>query len=105
MNEGTQYCPMSTTRNQGQEGTTHHLTHEWDDETRMSDRIVAAIAEYEGEDADALPPLDGSINPDALDTLFGRSADGEVRPGCVTFSYYGYTVVVQSTGRILLRRD
>jgi len=96
---------MSTAVSEGGDGTTHHLVHDWDGETPVSERIVAAVAEYEGEERGSLPGLRGSINPAALDALFEPDANGVVRAGCVTFSYYGYTVVVQSTGQVLLRRE
>ncbi|WP_433634207.1 HalOD1 output domain-containing protein [Halomicrococcus sp. NG-SE-24] len=84
--------------------STHHLHHEWNDEGWMSDQIVEAVAAYENEDQDELPPLSDSINPAALDTLFEGTDDDATMAGCVTFSYYGYTVLVQSSGQILLKR-
>lgn len=93
----------STVRSPAQ--TTHHLQHEWNKEEWVSDKIVAAVAEYEGEDQSDLPPLSDSINPAALDTAFAET-DGESSPaGCITFSYYGYTVLVQSTGQILIKKS
>ncbi|WP_408960688.1 HalOD1 output domain-containing protein [Natrinema sp. 74] len=63
------------------------------------------MAEYENERPKDLPPLGDSINPKALDTAF-ESADGSAgKAGCITFSYYGYTVLVQSTGQILIRKS
>ena len=85
--------------------TTHHLHHEWSEEGWASDRIVAAVAKYEDEDQSDLPPLSDSINPAALDTAFAE-IDGDSSPaGCITFSYYGYTVLVQSTGQILIKKS
>lgn len=95
---------MVTTGERTSEGTTHHLVHQWDDETAIGERISVAIAECEGDDSTAPPPIEGSINPEALDELFDTTDDGDPRPGCVTFSYFGYTVVVHSTGRILIRQ-
>jgi hypothetical protein len=96
---------MATAITDGTDGTTHHLVHEWGGETAVSERIVTAVAGFEGEDPASLPALSESINPAALDAIFEAGSDGTVRPGCVTFSYCGYTVVVQSTGRVLLRAD
>lgn len=97
---------MATTGTGGTEGTTHHLAHEWDGERSLGERIVDAVAEHgDADDPAALPPLADSVDPAALDALFASTADDEPRPGCVTFSYGGYTVVVQSTGRVLLRRE
>ncbi|MFC4440127.1 MULTISPECIES: HalOD1 output domain-containing protein [Natrialbaceae] len=84
---------------------TTHLHHEWDGDEWASDRIVQAIAKCENESPRELPPLSNSIRPEALDTAF-ESDDGSVcRAGCITFSYYGYTVLVQSTGQILIKKN
>jgi hypothetical protein len=96
---------MATSVNDRESGVTHHLVHEWGGETAVGERIVTAVAGYEDEDRASLPALTESINPTALDALFEDGPDGTARPGCVTFTYCGYTVVVQSTGRVLLRRD
>lgn len=96
---------MATSDEQSSGDTIHHLTHRWNDETSIGERIVAAVAEYEGTDSGTLPPIEQSINPVALEKLFDTTSDDDPRPGCVTFSYYGYTVIVQSTGLILIRRS
>ncbi|MFD1562592.1 HalOD1 output domain-containing protein [Haloarchaeobius amylolyticus] len=85
--------------------TTHHLHHEWDGEVLISDQIVEEIAECENEDPGALPPLSKSINPAALDTAFESHDDDATMAGCITFSYYGYTVLVQSTGQVLIKKS
>lgn len=92
---------MGTTSN-GTFGGTHHLAHDWSGETTLSETIVTAVADAEDEPQAGLPPIDASINPDALDALFEADGDRQ-HSGCVTFSYYGYTVVVRSTGQVLLR--
>lgn len=87
------------------EGNTHHLSHQWQGDTTVSETIVTAVAEHAGVGHESLPPMGHSINPDALDTLFEAGPESAPAPGCVTFSYYGYTVVVRSTGQILLREN
>lgn len=96
---------MATRSDGGSGGATYHLRHQWDGERALSDRIVSVVAGYEDADSAALPPIGASINPEALDDLFATTQATDATPGCVTFSYYGYTVVVQSTGRILLREN
>ena len=96
---------MGTTLNSGLDGTTRHLAHDWRDDTTIEETIVSGIGAFEGEDPDALPPLDRQIDPDALDALFDVNGDRASAAGCVTFSYYGYTVLVRSTGAVLVRRD
>lgn len=83
---------------------THHLRHEWNGDGWISDQIVEAIAEYENEDPRDLPPLSKSINPAALDTAFESIDEDTTMAGCITFSYYGYTVLVQSTGQVLIKK-
>lgn len=95
---------MSSVANQTADRDTHHLHHEWTAAEPVSEKVVNAIAEYEGVNADALPPLDDSVNPAALDTLFGSTSDDACKAGCVTFSYFGYTVLVQSTGQIIIKK-
>ena len=95
----------SSTETPAPNGTTHHLHHEWSEKERASDRIVTAVARYEERDESDLPPLSDSINPAALNTAFAET-DGDSSPaGCITFSYYGHTVLVQSTGRILTKKS
>lgn len=90
------------TMSNGVVGETRHLAHDWSGETTISETIVAAVADAEDEPRAALPSLDVGINPEALEVLFATDED-RLHTGCVTFSYYGYTVVVRSTGQILLR--
>lgn len=87
------------------EQTTHHLQHEWGGEGWISDQIVEAVAAFENEDPRNLPPLSKSINPSALDTAFDPLDDDASMAGCITFSYYGYTVLVQSTGQVLIKKS
>lgn len=85
--------------------TTQHLHHEWSEEGWVSDRIVETVAEAEDEEPSDLPSLSNSINPAALDTAFAETDDESSMAGCITFSYYGYTVLVQSTGQILIKKS
>lgn len=85
--------------------TTHHLRHEWTGTEVISDQIVEEIAEHENTDPEELPSLDKSINPAALNTAFEAPDDDAAMAGCITFSYYGYTVLVQSTGQVLIKKS
>lgn len=96
---------MSSALDSSAEQSTHHLYHDWTGEERASDRIRQAIAEYENERPHDLPALSNSINPQALDTAFETDGDSACKAGCITFSYYGYTVLVQSTGQILIKKN
>lgn len=63
--------------------------------------LVLAVADAKGVSPMALPPLNDVIDPDALDTIV-NSFDGEEPSdrGRVTFTYSGYTVVVDGDGEV-----
>ncbi|GAA0229441.1 hypothetical protein GCM10009000_050870 [Halobacterium noricense] len=54
------------------------------------------------DDPDALEPLYGAINTDALDALIGSIEGNSGTDGSVTFGYSGHEVTVKSTGEILV---
>lgn len=70
-----------------------------EEHVELSQLVVETVAEAEGVDPLALPPLYSEIDPDALDTLFQprlQSTSG-LPVWEVQFSYHGYTVRI--TGR------
>ena len=64
--------------------------------SQASGRAVVSLGE---EDVETLPPLFDAVDPEALDSLF-RPEDDELTAGCVSFTYFDYEVVVESTGTI-----
>lgn len=96
---------MGVAQTDDPDGTTHHLSHQWDSDNSVSETILDAVAKYAAVSRESLPPMNESINTDALDSLFETGSGSTTTPGCVTFSYYEYTVVVQSTGQIFLRES
>lgn len=65
-------------------------------------KVVEAVAdELDVDTTDLEIPLTEVIDPDALDALF----EGQGRSGVVRFSYYGYQVVVQEDGHVILTDD
>lgn len=64
-------------------------------ELAVSERVVWDVASATDSDPSELPPLYGSIDPDALDALVGRMAAGEIR-----FEYAGHDVSVRDDGSI-----
>lgn len=52
--------------------------------------IMESIAELEGSDPTTLPPLFGTVDPDALDAL----CDGTTPSLTISFDYLGYGVTV-----------
>lgn len=63
----------------------------------LTNQILTAIAESTDQSVEDLGPLYDAIDPEALDALFARRADGSPRPvGKVSFQYAGYWVTVSS---------
>jgi len=82
-------------------GEVHHVHH--DGEGCLSDTLVDAVADLTDTAPADLPPLGTRINVAALDALWETDAPDRPSAGCLTFTYGGYVVVVQSTGTVLLR--
>jgi len=61
--------------------------------------VIGAVADREGVDQIALPPLYDAVGPDVLETR--HRADGEFRQ-TVTFEYVGYVVTVDSDGSVVI---
>ncbi|QCJ45640.1 HalOD1 output domain-containing protein [Haloprofundus sp. MHR1] len=63
--------------------------------------LVGALAEIEGRDTNDIEPLYGTVDPDAIDTIFQRdSRTTAERNGHLTFDFDGRTVTVWAEGRI-----
>lgn len=81
----------------------HPFLSEWDGSTRPGVAIVEAVAAATGRDPLELPPLEASIDSDALNAFVlsgtSKSANG-VR---VTFDYADTEVSMDGGGRIVVR--
>lgn len=66
----------------------------------LSETVIEAVAAFSGltleEAADELEPLYYTIDSEALDSLFDRSADS----GRVSFRYLEYRLTADATGQI-----
>lgn len=62
--------------------------------------IVEAVAVREGVETTDLPPLQGAIDPDSLETLLDTDPSDTQRH--VHFEYYGYEITIRSDGSIRL---
>lgn len=77
-------------------------TTRWTDLERFSTAIAEAVAERVDSEPTALdPPLYESVDPDALDALLTSLSENEVG-GSVSFSYFGFDVVVHADGTVSL---
>ena len=73
------------------EDLTYHLT------TTIADRTGTAVSE--------LPPLYDTIDPDALDSFLRADHSDSQTGRSVEFSYAGFRVTADSTGRLDLQPD
>ncbi|WP_276258955.1 HalOD1 output domain-containing protein [Haloglomus litoreum] len=68
----------------------------------VAENIVLKIADREGVNEGALPPLFESVEPDALDELFNHETKIGGTDLKVEFSYSGYTVVIRGADDIIV---
>lgn len=61
----------------------------------VSTAVVEAVSSVAGLPPTDLPPLSGSLDPDALDRLVSSPLDAKIR-----FSYTGYLVVVHGDATV-----
>jgi hypothetical protein len=76
----------------------------WDQSSPPSVTIVETIAEATERDPTALPLLNQTVDPDALDTLLTRGMQREEHV-YVSFAYDGAQVSVGSDGDLSIRTD
>lgn len=82
----------------------YYTYHDPDDSATFSATVVHALADVIGVDVTEVEfSLYDVIDPDALDRLFNRSADGtQAPPSHLAFSVRGYRVTVYSDGEIVI---
>lgn len=73
-----------------------------DRDDAVSSRVVSAVATEAGVDPMTLPPLQDTIDTDALDTL-GTSTAGRQSACTVQFAYAGWSVEVRD-GEVTVSR-
>lgn len=92
-------------RNLETENRTPDIEYRLDDDERLSRAVVVAISDAEERDVAEVPPLHGTIDLDALDSLFRPTYDGAARAsGRVTF-VHGICEVVVEPERVRVYRD
>lgn len=77
-------------------------TYEVGDGESVARAVVAAVSFASEVDERELEPLYATVDPDALNDIFGPLRDGrpDRREGCVAFEYEGHEVCVGSDGTI-----
>lgn len=94
---------MAVTANDTGSTVLYRARHDRDRDESLSERIVAALAAVENvEPHEFDPPLYDSLDPEALDRLYGAAAErsGGLR---LAFTVAGYEVVVTDDGHVLVR--
>lgn len=89
---------------QPRQPNTYYAYHDPDGSAELTTTVVHALADVMGKDVtDTGFSLYDSVDPDALDRLFSKKADGTPRPpGHVAFSVEGHQVTVYSSGEIVI---
>lgn len=63
--------------------------------------VIDTVSRFEDREASALPPLTESVNPDALDNLFGYdTGQAPASSGHISFEYSNSTVYIGGDGTI-----
>lgn len=72
------------------------------DDDSLVESVLRTVAVHADKQPEELPPLNDTVDPDALATVFGRRPDGTPRLGAgwVEFDYAGYRVTVTSDGDV-----
>jgi len=80
----------------------YHLQHDWESPERLSQTVTEIILVLADQEPSAWPPLSESIDPDALNQLFGPArADGRGARDHVTFTHQNCTVTVHRDGHVV----
>lgn len=67
-----------------------------------TDVIIETVADVEGVDALALPPLADAIDPDVVDDFVDATESDSPSPAALCFSYSGWHVFVRRDGTIIV---
>lgn len=83
-------------------GGERQFWHDWTGPASLSTTVVLAAAEVTGRAPADLPPLNDSIDPDALDSIFSPGLDTTLRTeGYVAFEFVDYDVRVHANGNVV----
>lgn len=79
----------------------YHLQHDWGSDDPLSLTVMQLIGTLTGNRPDTGEPLATSINPDALDELFGRDGTTHGSVDRLAFSHQGCHVTVHRDGLVV----
>ncbi|MFD1588566.1 HalOD1 output domain-containing protein [Halorientalis brevis] len=105
---------MATDLTQQQGETNREITtHTATDGESLSEAVIVALRKAASRttatttdqlDVGAIDPLFETIDPDALDALFGQPGDGTQQSGTVSFTHSGFEVTASGSGEVLVTR-
>lgn len=77
--------------------TEHRGIHEWGGDTSITTSVVSSVAAVAGVEPTALPPLQKSLDTDALEAILNSAREDGVS---IAFTYAGRRVTVDADGTI-----
>ncbi|MFC6718754.1 HalOD1 output domain-containing protein [Natrialbaceae archaeon GCM10025810] len=84
--------------------TTTAVHHDWGDGEELVGTVVSAVAEVAGKNETDVERLYDRLNPDSLNSLFRRSADGgPSSDALLVFSLDDCTVSVYGSGLVIVQ--
>jgi hypothetical protein len=75
----------------------------WGGEYTASEVVIEAVAAATGRDPMELPPLYRTVDPEAVDALFGGADGDPERDVFLSFTYAGAAVTVDDGGELTAR--
>ena len=75
------------------------------EDATVSTQILNEVAAIDGTDPVDLPPLFDAIDPDALESVFEPTMNGNRRIGRIEFTYAGYEISVEHDGETVVTVD
>lgn len=77
----------------------HETRYRFDGDRTPSEAVIEALATAEEVEPTELPPLYRSVEPDALNRLFGDPEEG---PAALLFDHAGWNVFVRGDGTVII---
>lgn len=95
---------MDRDANTKQSDSVVRVQHDFGEDPSVASSVVTAVARANGVDPTELPPLQETVDGDALDALFASSETGPGGPK-VVIHYAGYLVTVEGDGTVTASPD
>ena len=91
----------TTTNQTGLESGVGHTSFPLTADRTVSEQVVQAVATVTGNSITEIEPLNNAVDADALNNLFSKKLDGNMRRGgYLAFEYANHFVTVFASGRI-----